>query len=117
MAKLNIKIKKPSASTFKGWAFVLVAGVVLAVIAVIDRGGLGELRSGATGATGCVLEVAVADLNVRSGPSQDASVVQKLVKGDRIDGLKQVTGGFRELTGNKWAFDQYLTPVTGSICS
>lgn len=117
MAKLNIKLKKPSASTFKGWAFVLVAGAVLALLAVIDRGGLNELRSAATGSTGCVLEVAVAELNVRSGPNQDASVVQKLAKGDRIDGLKTVTAGFRELPGARWAFDQYMTPVTGSVCS
>ncbi|MFC4947063.1 hypothetical protein [Pseudonocardia sp. GCM10023141] len=117
MAKLNIKLKKPTASTFRGWAFVLIAGTVLAVIAVIDRGGLTELRSAATGSTGCVLEVAVAELNVRSGPDQDAGVVQKLVKGDRVDGLKVISGGFRQLAGGQWAFDQYLTPVTGSTCS
>ncbi len=44
MAKLNLpKIPKVNASTFKGWVFVLVAGTALAVLALIDSGGL---RSG-----------------------------------------------------------------------
>jgi hypothetical protein len=64
----RITVPKLEASTFKGWTFVLVAGVVLALLAIIDRGGLNEI-SAANGSTGCELEVVADELNVRNGPS------------------------------------------------
>lgn len=118
MAKLNLKmIKAPSASTFKGWAFVLVAGALLAIIAVIDRGGLAELRTIADGSTGCQLEVAVPELNIRTGPNQGAGVVQTLTRGEKLDGTRIITDGFRELEDGRWAWNQYLTPMPGTNCA
>ena len=115
MAKINVP--KLEASTFKGWAFVLVAGVVLAVIDIVDRGGLDEIRSLADGSTGCQLEVAADELNVRSGPSPDAVLVQVLARGDKVDGTHVVTDGFRELEGGRWAANQFLTPLPGTNCA
>jgi hypothetical protein len=115
MAKITIK--KPSASTFKGWTFVLVAGVLLALVAVIDRGGLDAVRPSSDGSTGCQLEVSADELNVRSGPSAGASLVETLTRGQKVDGTTVVTDGFRELEGNRWASNQFLTPLPGTNCA
>jgi uncharacterized protein YgiM (DUF1202 family) len=116
MAKLNLpKLPTVNASTFKGWVFVLVAGTVLAVLALIDGG---DLRSGeGDGSTGCVVEVTTESLNVRSGPSQDAELLGTLTQGTKVDATRIVTDGFRQLEDNRWASDQFLTPVPGYTCS
>src|SRR5689334_7048563 len=63
MAKLTIPQLK--SSSFKGWAFVLVAGGVLTVLALFDRGGTGALLPNqADGYTGCTLEVTTLELNI-----------------------------------------------------
>jgi hypothetical protein len=117
MAVARIQVPKLEAKTFKGWAFVLVAGTALAFVAILDRGGLDELRASADGSTGCQLEVAADQLNVRAGPSEEAPLVNTLVRGDRIDGTRVVTDGFRELEGNRWAANQFLTPLPGTNCA
>ncbi|WP_246633069.1 SH3 domain-containing protein [Pseudonocardia nigra] len=101
-------------STFKGWAFVFVAGTALALVALIDRGGLDAVN--ADGSTGCQLEVTAEQLNIRSGPGPDSPLVQTLTRGERVDGTPTVTDGFRELEDGQWAADQFLTPVPGSNC-
>jgi hypothetical protein len=116
MAKLNVKFTKPTASTFRSWFFVLVAGGLLAIVAVIDRGGLAELRATADGSTGCQMEVSVDELNVRADPSQSATPVQTLTRGTRVDATRNVVAGFRELEGGRWASNQYLTPLPSSNC-
>lgn len=113
----RFKIPKVEKRTFRGWAFVLVAGTVLAAIALLDRGGLSELSAQADGSTGCQLEVSADELNIRSGPSQEASLVETLHRGDRIDGTRVVTDGFRELEGGRWAADQFLTPLPNTNCA
>lgn len=110
----KLSIKKPDASTYRGWAFVLVVGALLAVVALIDRGSLDELRDGSTG---CQLEVSAAELNVRSGPSEAAQLVEVLTRGDRVDGTRVVTDGFRELEAGRWAANQFLTPLVGTNCA
>jgi uncharacterized protein YgiM (DUF1202 family) len=117
MANLKMKIKRPTASTFKGWTFVVVAGLLLAAIAVIDRGGLSSLSGAADGSTGCVLSVSVPELNVRSAASQDSSVVQTLAAGEKVDGTRVLQSGFRQLKDGYWAWDQYMTPLTGTNCA
>jgi hypothetical protein len=112
----RITVPKLEASTFKGWTFVLVAGVVLALLAIIDRGGLNEI-SAANGSTGCQLEVAADELNVRNGPSQGAALVETLTRGTRVDGTRVVTDGFRQLEEGRWAADQFLVPLPGTNCA
>lgn len=112
----RITVPKLEASTFKGWAFVLVAGVVLAALAMLDRGGFGEVPS-ADGSTGCQLEVAAEELNVRTGPSQGAALVETLPRGTLVDGTRVVTDGFRQLEEGRWAADQFLTPLPGTDCA
>jgi hypothetical protein len=113
----RMSIPKLEVSTFRSWTFVLVAGVVLALVALLDRGGLDELRTSADGSTGCQLEVAAEQLNVRTGPSQEAGLVETLARGDRVDGTRVVTDGFRELEDGRWAAEQFLTPLPGTNCA
>ncbi|NMH99074.1 SH3 domain-containing protein [Pseudonocardia acidicola] len=112
MAK--IKVPNLEASTFKGWTFVLVAGVVLALLALLDRGTFGAT---ATGSTGCVMTVAAAQLNVRPTPGTESAPVDTLKQGDQVDAQRVVTNGFRQLAGTgRWALDQSLVPRAGSSC-
>jgi hypothetical protein len=112
----RITVPKLEASSFKGWTFVLVAGVVLALLAIVDRGGLGTITV-ANGSTGCQLEVVADELHVRNGPSPGAASVETLRRGMRVDGTKVVTDGFRELEEGRWAADQFLAPLPGSDCA
>ena len=112
----RITVPKLEASSFKGWTFVLVAGVVLALLAIIDRGGLGAITV-ADGSTGCQLEVTADQLNVRNGPSQGAALVETLTRGTRVDGTRVVTDGFRQLEEGRWAADQFLVPLPGTNCA
>jgi hypothetical protein len=111
----KITIPKLEASTFKGWTFVVVAGVALGLLAIVDRGGLSEVAA-ADGSTGCQLEVIADELNVRNGPSQGAALVETLPRGTRIDATRVVTDGFRELEQGRWAADAFLTPLPGTEC-
>ena len=113
MAKITVP--KLEASTFRGWTFVIVAGVVLAFLAIIDRGGLGETTS--DGSTTCRLEVQATTLNIRTGPSLNAQSVDTLHQGDVVDGTAVVTDGFRQLESGRWADNAYLTPLPDSSCS
>ncbi|OZM77671.1 hypothetical protein [Pseudonocardia sp. MH-G8] len=112
----RITVPKLESSTFKGWAFVLVAGVVLAAIALLDRGGLNEVAA-ADGSTGCRLEVSADELNIRTGPSPGAALVETLARGAVVDGTRIVTDGFRELEQGRWAADQFLTPLPNTNCA
>jgi hypothetical protein len=112
----RITVPKLEASSFKGWTFVFVAGVALALLAIVDRGGLGAITA-ANGSTSCQLEVVTDQLNVRNGPSPGAALVETLTRGMRVDGTKVVTDGFRELEEGRWALDQYLAPQPGSDCA
>jgi hypothetical protein len=95
---------------------VIVAGVLLALLAIIDRGGLDTVAA-ADGSTSCQLDVVTDELNVRNGPSQGAALVETLPRGLRVDGTRVVTDGFRELEEGRWAADQFLSPVPGSDCA
>ena len=112
----RITVPKLEASSFKGWTFVLIAGVVLALLAIIDRGGLNAITV-ADGSTGCQLEVTTDQLNVRNGPSPGAALVETLPRGSHIDGTRIVTDGFRQLEEGRWAADQFLTPLPGTNCA
>jgi hypothetical protein len=61
--------------------------------------------------------VSAAELRVRSGPSTDSQQVETLSEGVVVDGTRVVTNGFRELSGNRWAADQFLTPLPGTNCT
>jgi hypothetical protein len=116
VARKLISISKPDASTYKGWGFVMVVGALLAVLAIIDRGGVGELTA-ADGSTGCRLEVVADELNVRAEASTDSELVQILKRGDVVDGTREVVDGFRRLENDRWASDAFLSALPNTNCA
>jgi hypothetical protein len=118
MAKVSMP--KLESKLFHGWFFVLVAGLLLALVAIFDAGGLGQPTapaSTADGSTGCRLEVVTDQLNVRAGPGQDAELVGTLSRGDVVDGTPIVTNLYRRLEDGNWAVTEFLTPLPGSNCA
>ena len=107
----KLTLKRPS---YRGWTFVLLIGVVLATVALIERGGIDEAR--ADGSTGCQVEVTTDQLNVRAGPAQETELVGALARGELLDATTTVTDGFRELEDGSFVADQFLTPVPGTAC-
>lgn len=107
------KKKLPRIDT-RGWAFVAVLGVLITVLALVDRGSL-EIDP-ADGSTGCQLEVTTDQLNVRAGPDAETELIGTLARGQLLDGTTTVTDGFRELEDGRWAADEFLTPVPGTVC-
>lgn len=108
MVNRLITIKKPTSDTYKGWGFVLIGGLVLAVGALLDRG---------SDEVGCRFEVTADAVNIRVEANQGADAVgDPLGRGDEVEGTATVVDGFRQLEDGRWAFDQYLTPVPGAEC-
>ncbi len=112
MAKLSIP--KLEAQRFRGWPFVFVAGVVLAVVALLDDGYL----SGPTGQTGCIVTVtSTSPLKVWVGPSASAAAAgNQLAVGARVDAKPVVQDGYRQLADGNWAAAQYLRPESVGGC-
>jgi hypothetical protein len=98
----------------RSWAFVIVLGALLTVLALLDRGSLDEAR--ADGSTGCQLEVTTDQLNVRAGPAAVAEQVGTVQRGQLLDGTTTVVDGFRELEDGRYVADEFLTPVPGTDC-
>jgi hypothetical protein len=125
MAKVSMP--KLESKIFSGWAFVLVAGLLLALYAIVDGGGLAEQGSsdpagtGTTvttdGATGCRLEVTTDELNVRAAPAQDAELLRTLPRGELVDGTRIEANFYRRLADGGWGATEFLTPVPGTNCS
>ena len=114
----KIGLPKVGPRMFRGWGFVLVAGVVLAVLAIIDGGGFSQTPAVTSdGSTGCRLEVTTDLLNVRTGPAQDAELVRTLNRGDVVDGTRIQTNLYRQLEDGGWAVTEFLTPLPGSNCT
>ena len=107
----KLTLKRPS---YRGWTFVVILGVALALVALIYQAATRDTASG--GSTGCRLEVTTDELNVRAGPAQEAELIGTLPRGAVLDGTVTVTDGFRELADGRWVADQFLTPVPGTDC-
>jgi hypothetical protein len=130
----KVGITKLTAKSFAGWSFVLFAGLLLALIAIIDGGGLnsGGLNGGglsgsttptapaitttAAGAGSCQLQVTIDGLKVRAGPSQDTELLRTLGRGEIVEGTRIQSNLYRQLADGSWASTEFLTPVAGSNC-
>jgi hypothetical protein len=117
--KPKMTLKGAAQHSVKGWGAVLTGGIVLAILALIDLpAGSGTSPAGAAadGSTGCQLQVTIAELRVRSGPSVDTDPLDTLTQGTVVDGTTEVTDGFRRLEGDRWAANEFLVPVAGTAC-
>jgi hypothetical protein len=70
----------------------------------------------ADGSSGCIVEVTTDTLNVRAEPDQNSRLIGQVPRGARIDALRTVENGFRQLEDLAWASEQYLQPVDGTDC-
>jgi hypothetical protein len=105
MAKLKLT---PSRPKLKGWPFVVIAGLVLAALAVVDSG---EFTLSA-----CQLRVTAATADVHTGPSAKGAPVQTLDKGATVDGTTVISQGFRQLGENRWISTDQVTPTSLTTC-
>jgi hypothetical protein len=123
----KIGLTKLKATSFSGWPFVVIAGLALALLAIVDRGGLNDTittttptaPASATAAVpgGCRLLVTIDELKVRAGPSQDTELLRTLARGEEVDGTSVQTNLYRQLGDGSWASTEFLTPVAGSNCT
>lgn len=112
--------KKLPRIPMRSWTFVVVVGALLALMSIIDRGGLSTAPAAAPAsadpAVACSVTVNTSTLNVRAEPTVTSAQVQQLLQGVDVAATTTVVGGFRELSEGHWAQDQYLTPVPGATC-
>jgi hypothetical protein len=115
----KLTLRSAAKHSARGWGLVLLIGVVLTILALLDapRDGDVDTVPVTDGSTGCQLRVAAAELRVRAGPSTDSDQVEILTEGTVVDGTSVVTDGFRQLEGDRWAADQFLTPMPGTNCT
>ena len=118
MAKRGIP-KLEAKSVVSGWAFVLLAGLLLAAVAILDqrRDSTAPRAPAADGSTGCQLEVTTEQLNVRAGPSQDSELLRDAEPRRRVDGTRIAGRPLPPAGGRRWAVNEFLTPVPGTDCS
>lgn len=117
MARISTKNPDGSYSAVRSWVLVVVVGAVLAVVALVDRGGLagGAVDPPGDGSSACRL-VAPDGVNIRSAPSQDGDLLDTVPAGTVVEGTRDVTDGFRQLTDGRWASDGLLTPLPDTNC-
>ncbi|WP_007025046.1 SH3 domain-containing protein [Saccharomonospora iraqiensis] len=100
---------------------VIVAAVVLG-LAIIYSAGSEQRESeadsgdGPDGAAACRVVVTADVLNVRKGPGTEHEVVDRLQADAEADATDEVRDGFRRITGERWAADEFLRPVEGTDC-
>jgi uncharacterized protein YgiM (DUF1202 family) len=101
---------------FRSWPIVIIIGLFLAVLSMIDRGGLGEATAVVQGKA-CSFTVNADAVNVRTGATAASPSVQKLERGQTVVATKTVDNGFRQMADGTWVLDNLLTPVPGSACT
>ena len=101
---------------FRSWGLVIVIGLLLAVLSLIDRGGLGDTTTVVEGQA-CSFTVNGNDVNVRTGATAASPSVQKLPQGQTVVATKTVINGFRQMADGTWVLDSLLTPVPGTVCT
>jgi hypothetical protein len=99
---------------FRSWPLVIVIGLILAILSLIDRGGLGEATAVVEGQA-CTFTVTGTDVNVRTGATAASPSVQEAQPGrDRRrhpDGDQRVPPDGRRRLGARLL----LTPVPGTV--
>jgi hypothetical protein len=102
---------------FRSWAIVIVVGLLLALLSIIDGGGLSQPAAAPAPSPACTFTANGNDVNVRTGATASSPSVQKLSQGQVVTGTKTVTNGYRQLADGTWVMDGLLTPVPGSVCT
>ena len=102
---------------FRSWPLVIVIGLILAVLSIIDRGGLGEATSGRGRATACTFTVNGEGSTCAPAPRRRPRRCRSSRQGETVVATTTVTNGFRQMVGGTWVLDGLLTPVPDSLCT
>lgn len=94
----------------------VLAGVLFVYILGDERRGISDIDVGGSAEPGCQFSVTADVLNVRSAPSTDADVVDKVTRDETVDASSTVRKGFRKLGDERWVAKEFLTPVSGASC-
>ncbi|GAA5125261.1 SH3 domain-containing protein [Haloechinothrix salitolerans] len=94
----------------------VLAGVLFIYILGDERGGVGDIDVGGSAESGCQFTVTADVLNVRSGPSTDADVVDKVTRDETVAASSTVRKGFRKLGDERWVAKEFLTPLPDATC-
>ncbi len=101
---------------------VVVAATVLGLAIIYSAGSeqreseadSGDGRDGA--ASACRVVVTADVLHVRAGPGTEHAIVDRMRADAEADATDEVRDGFRRITGERWAADEFLRPVEGTDC-
>ncbi len=97
----------------------LVIGGVLVVAALLLISERTKSTSGGTdtgGARPCTVTVTADVLNARSSPDGNAPVVDTYRKGQVVSADRTTRNGFRQLSPDRWAAQEFLDPTPDSDC-
>lgn len=93
---------------------IIVAALVVVGFLTLS-GGLEKMFAGFKSGP-CQFTVAADVLNVRALPTKKAPVVDTLSDGEELSGYPAVKNGFRMLSETRWAAEEFLAKVPGTIC-
>ncbi len=93
---------------------VLVAAVLL-LISERTKSTSGGTDAGGTGGP-CTVTVTADVLNARSSPDGDAPVMDTYRKGQVVSADRTTRNGFRQLSPDRWAAQEFLEPTPDSDC-
>ena len=102
---------------WRSWAFVLFSGLLLAAVAIIDRGGIDEI----VGTGGRLHRLPgggrdrTAERALGPEPGRRAGAGRSVAASGSTARSSSSTG-FRELEDGRWASNEFLTPVPGTDC-
>ena len=93
-----------------------VVGVLVgvAVLLVIQNGRSSPAQPTSSTTGGCQMQVTADVLNVRADADGRSQVVAKLATGALTAATTNVHNGYRELSANHWAANQFLKQVSGN---
>lgn len=94
---------------------LIIASVVIGVALVYILGNERRFTDSPMGAS-CELSVSADVLNVRSAPSTTARIVGKFQQDATVTAQATVRNGFRMLEADRWAAEEFLTPLDGADC-
>ncbi|MBO0841417.1 MAG: SH3 domain-containing protein [Sciscionella sp.] len=89
---------------------LIVLATLIVVVVLFAFKHNGNASAGDSGSSTCQVTVTADVLNVRASPAGSAKVVDTLHKGDEAGATKTVRGGYREMSANHWAAEQFLRP-------
>lgn len=95
---------------------LIMLGLLVGVVVIFALGSDQQSSGAEGGSSECRVTVTADILNVRAGPGLDAEIVGKYRQDAEAEASTKVQNGFRQLSENRWAADEFLEPVDGANC-